>query len=405
MVGMVAWAVAILLSGSDAAHAAEDRTPINIVLLGDSYSAGNGAGFYETGECLRSTQNWASRYVEYLRNEGYDPTFINRACSGAETEDVLNRQEVEYREFVAYVPGEWTSPSPQLVQEIASNHCSRAGLPPDETWEISAEPALYDPVSDLTSVQAECTRYRAAQISVVGEQTDLVLLTIGGNDGNFSGIIRDCFAFTGAAFDPIWQVVTRHFCEKTIDDVRGGIEDVEQNIQNVLVALEGRLRPDARVALLSYPYLELGGYEVLGYPIGQEVRELGDLGDNGAANAATAVNSIPGVEEGFITFLDGVKDEFAGHEPDGHPFQGNPDRWIYEFERIPPFAEFMENFHPNPLGHLAYRNVLIDASPLFEGPQQLRLGSTDIVFVVDPRLPRFPGRSWLADHATSVKAA
>lgn len=105
-----------LVTAADSALATEGRTPINVVLLGDSYSAGNGAGYYETGECLRSTQNWASRYIEYLRSEGYDPTFINRACSGAVTDDVINQQEVEYRAFLAYVPGEWTSPSPQLNQ-------------------------------------------------------------------------------------------------------------------------------------------------------------------------------------------------------------------------------------------------------------------------------------------------
>ena len=50
------------------------RPPIqvaNVVLLGDSYSAGNGAGEYDTAAPghYRSRNNWASRYVSWLNSK------------------------------------------------------------------------------------------------------------------------------------------------------------------------------------------------------------------------------------------------------------------------------------------------------------------------------------------------
>ncbi len=61
---------------------------INIVLLGDSFSAGNGAGSY-TGidGCYRSQKNWASGLVRRLKEEGVSVSYQNRACSGATTKN------------------------------------------------------------------------------------------------------------------------------------------------------------------------------------------------------------------------------------------------------------------------------------------------------------------------------
>ena len=66
-------------------------TPLKVVLLGDSYSAGNGAGdYYGPHECYRSKNNWAERYIEALRTQGYAVTFVNRACRGGVTADIFN---------------------------------------------------------------------------------------------------------------------------------------------------------------------------------------------------------------------------------------------------------------------------------------------------------------------------
>lgn len=64
---------------------------LTITLLGDSYSAGNGADGYEYGPniCHRNSNNWAEMYKRWLSNNGLSVTLINRACSGAKINDFL----------------------------------------------------------------------------------------------------------------------------------------------------------------------------------------------------------------------------------------------------------------------------------------------------------------------------
>jgi lysophospholipase L1-like esterase len=75
---------AMVLTGP--AHAAGP----SYVALGDSYSAGNGAGNYisSSGDCHRST----SAYPELWANAHSPSSFTFAACSGAVTTDVTNSQ-------------------------------------------------------------------------------------------------------------------------------------------------------------------------------------------------------------------------------------------------------------------------------------------------------------------------
>ena len=68
---------------------------LNVTVLGDSYSAGNGANGYEygPGECHRNSNNWAEIYKKWLSGNGLAITLINRACSGAKTGDFFKDKE------------------------------------------------------------------------------------------------------------------------------------------------------------------------------------------------------------------------------------------------------------------------------------------------------------------------
>ncbi|MBD0691895.1 lipase [Streptomyces sp. CBMA123] len=69
---------------------AANAAGVNYVALGDSYSAGVGAGSYlsDSGSCKRSTNAYA-----YLWKSAHKPSsFAFVACSGARTGDVLNNQ-------------------------------------------------------------------------------------------------------------------------------------------------------------------------------------------------------------------------------------------------------------------------------------------------------------------------
>ena len=66
-----------------------------VTLLGDSFSAGNGAGdYYDKGpeKSYRSRNNWAHHYVNSLRDRGIATVFHNLAFSGATTTEVSQRQ-------------------------------------------------------------------------------------------------------------------------------------------------------------------------------------------------------------------------------------------------------------------------------------------------------------------------
>ena len=64
---------------------------IRATLLGDSYSAGNGAGnYYGPKKSYRSHDNWAHKYTRWLNDQGAPTTLENLAYSGSVTSDVLH---------------------------------------------------------------------------------------------------------------------------------------------------------------------------------------------------------------------------------------------------------------------------------------------------------------------------
>ncbi|MEV5379480.1 SGNH/GDSL hydrolase family protein [Streptomyces nondiastaticus] len=85
-----ALAAALALTGAGAAQAAPQAATPGYVALGDSYSAGLGAGSYYTnsGDCKRSSKSypalWAAAHAP--------ASFAFTACSGARTGDVLSKQ-------------------------------------------------------------------------------------------------------------------------------------------------------------------------------------------------------------------------------------------------------------------------------------------------------------------------
>ena len=118
-----------LQAPAQAVDAGQQDVTLNVALLGDSYSAGSGAGDYEAedpddpgGKAYRSRNSWAHHYVDWLNERGAHATLTNLAHSSSTTGDVINEQ----------------------IGEMPSD-------------------------------------------------TDLVMLTIGGNDVHFPDIVKRCF--------------------------------------------------------------------------------------------------------------------------------------------------------------------------------------------------------------------
>lgn len=74
------------------ASAAERGRFYNISLIGDSYTAGNGAGSYYVPAAYRSSRNWGHEYAQWLNNQGIRTVVHNYAASGAVTQDMINTQ-------------------------------------------------------------------------------------------------------------------------------------------------------------------------------------------------------------------------------------------------------------------------------------------------------------------------
>ncbi len=95
-VSAIALTTALALTGAGAAHAGEaaqsgkSAATTAYTALGDSYSAGVGAGGYDdaSGDCKRSTKAYPALWAAQHAPESF--TFA--ACSGARTGDVLNGQ-------------------------------------------------------------------------------------------------------------------------------------------------------------------------------------------------------------------------------------------------------------------------------------------------------------------------
>src|SRR3954466_11896332 len=96
-VGLIARALPLLLLPALLAASAQGAPsalpPLKVVILGDSYSAGNGAGHpYGPKDCFRSHSNWGEKYVDWLRRLGYAAIVTNRACSGSRSEHIYRER-------------------------------------------------------------------------------------------------------------------------------------------------------------------------------------------------------------------------------------------------------------------------------------------------------------------------
>jgi len=355
-VAMVASALAGTLAQPADAQVVE-RPPLNVVVLGDSYSAGNGArddsgsrAYYGPSGCYRSDYAWNGQFAESLE-ASFNPVVARVACSGGVLGDITERRDMD--DVVV---------RPRLVG------CPSAKW--DEEWQRT----------NLTLLEAECRRFVKPQIDSVGENTDLVMFTGGGNDARFAEIVEKCFA-TGLR-SPAGCEGAVEFADFIIADQFGARLDV------VFTALRREMRPTAEVLYVGYPHLvDDVGYVVLSrnpfsnarYAAGDNVRRLATDADV-EQRAAVGRSNATGAHA--FTYVDGadVKTLFEGRAP--NPFQDgprNPDRWLYEFEtRVK--AEW---YHFNPAGHEGLANYLAANHAPAGGQPVQRANDVDIVFVVD----------------------
>ena len=342
----------VLVPAPPPAMAQAPTTPLRVVLLGDSYAAGNGARSLTTGKrnyygprgCYRSRSNWGAQYADWLGDQGRPVTFVNRACSGGVIPHITERRRMG--DFVVVVSTA-DADTPSEAEDYALENECIPRYPNDEVYEAEH--------IDLVTAgyRVRCVRFMLPQMQAVTPGTDLVLLTGGGNDVGFASIVQQCFA--PGFRDP-------GDCRSNVNEARDDLSLVEDRLVNALARIREQA-PNARIALIGYPYLAVDdSYELIykrltvwetdRYAAAREVRSLGRAGDAAQERAVDAVNA-PGSD--IVRFVP-IKDHFSGHEPDPRARNANPSRWMNELEsRVP--AEW---FHYNDQGHRQLARLLRD---------------------------------------------
>ena len=319
---------------------ANDRKVAVVTLLGDSFSAGNGAGDYydnNSSKSYRSRNNWAQHYVNSLRDRGIATIFHNLAFSGATTD----------------------------------------------------------------SVQLE-------QIPNAPQDSDLVMFSIGGNDGNFGKIAQDCF---------VLYLQNAINCKSSIESAENFIRsgELRTKTENVLNELEARL-PDkhAQIVLMGYPHLSIddpnfllttcskrsvqGCYGAsLSYPTATKVRQLADEMAAAQEQLVREWNANNDGSRHTVHYVSSIRSDFAGHEPNPSTATRNDYRWLNEFwetqgrlgdsgktEASLSF-DMMEWYHPNKIGHQKMSEALDRTinSATFTRDRGIANIPTDVAIVID----------------------
>ena len=325
-----------------------DGQALDVLVIGDSYSAGNGASgtTYGPAGCYRNSTHWSEKYAAGLRGQGYLVTLTNHACSGGRTPDVQTARQMDTQ-------AGRTTPAPSGVTTTSqadsylrdADPCNTRAFPEEEFWTYRATSVAAGTVTYV------CTRNLRAQADFVTADTDLVVFTMGGNDAGFSTIVQSCFV-TG--------IRTADACRSAVDTARGLIPSIRQAVIDDVAALRaGGLREDARIVQLGYPWLQVDNGFALPdplrplspYPAGDQVRSLITDATAQLATVPTAVNVG---HPGQMSFLDGVTAAFSGHEPDAQT--ANPQTWINQA-----FSGADTNlwYHPNDAGQTAYAELLL----------------------------------------------
>lgn len=320
-----------IINQQNTSTANTNQKSLSITLIGDSYTAGNGAGSYNGPlGAYQSRNNWGHRYAAWLNTQNIKTTVANLAYTGSESEEVL------------------------------------------------------------------------AQSAKVPVNTDLVMLTVGGNDAEFAEVIKQCFAVGMRDLDSCREKV-----EFAIDQFPAIISGTQRIFEN----LETRLSDSSQIVLVGYPLLSLDKTYIfercaivgtLGrcteyeqYDAAKAVREAGQELNRLQADFVSTWNQQHALK---ATFVDTIQSSFATHEPEPHASSKNPKRWINEFFETNGATDYVSDdtkatfsgdqnhwYHPNVTGHLKISTDIINKVGIPSSAKEItKTGSNiDIAFVID----------------------
>jgi lysophospholipase L1-like esterase len=291
---------AVALAGpASQAHAANDGGLMSILVMGDSYSAGNGAGgYYGAKGCRRSAYNYARQYARFIEQAPYNQrTFVeNVACSGDTTEHFFK---------------------------------SRNG--------------------------------RRPQVNAVDAGYDLILLTIGGNDLKFSKIVKFCLIQVtrdGANCGPLLTEAERALksggLRKRISDILRSIRSRADRRARIVLLGYPYLEGDAGYRLRSGH----GGRTFI--EAGKRLHRLTNAGDRLQRGLVERLNdSVPGHPFAFVS----TRRLFTGPPDHSlYAQKTNRHRWFVQPLVDVANIDYDLFYHPNRTGWTQEARLLVRTS-------------------------------------------
>lgn len=402
----------LLLSSSTLAHS-EDQKPksLSIVHLGDSYSAGNGAGNYHgPAACRRSGRNWGALFTSWANSQGIAASYQNHACSGGTIGDLFSSRTLPKQS----PKGVSASSAEEAKATLdSSDACSTRAVGDDflsVDYHLKKNNSWWHWGKDYTY---ECQITIRAQADFVGPQTDLVLMTMGGNDLGFSHLMTNCFG------PKIPFVMDGAHAMKCRDDIAAAKNNLPNTLnklkENIAQLITTRMTGSttSKVMLLSYPLLSTDQAYVLNndgiqFDASRGIREFGQLA---VTEQKRVISELEATFPGRVKFVENTPAAFAGHEPDPRVFTKNDSRWINEFLETEGdygsdnkvtgnFSKTPSDwYHPNLVGHREMSKLAQTASSTTSAQEiGARRGNVDMAFVVNTNSP-------LSSRIDQVRAA
>lgn len=232
---------------------------LKVLILGDSYSAGTGGTAYNDTTilpegkiasfgCHRSQHTWGQQLAEMMK--GYDVTVVNRACNGAVTFNMMHfdgRPDGRKSDLDGWVDAS-SYPDKMTAQANLQTVCSGRTNGDLEKYQgrVVGEPIPGRGAAQLYRIA--CRLRSPYQVEFVNDSYDIVVLTLGGNDGGFASIAQNCIVLPWFRCDG-----NLRSAEETLTQIADRVGWVTANIESRLNPA-GRANP-GRVLLADYPYL------------------------------------------------------------------------------------------------------------------------------------------------------
>lgn len=340
LAGSVALTSGVRASASPAGTTtASEARVVQVVQLGDSYSAGNGTGTYEERSCYRSPRNYGSQVAASI-----GASYLDRACSGGVIADILEPRDLgdAFTRTATYSIDPATYPDQQAEWLRRAQTERLCGVPAQPDFSYRYTFVAGAGLGSLYTGTVSCQLVVRPQIDAVTPDTDLVLLTIGGNDLGFSTIVTNCLVLR----DP-------SSCKQTLDSARSKAPEMMEQAKDALRAVVARSGGHAEVYLLSYPFLvntESYGIPEAAptYDAGAALNDLQRVGDQIQARGIAELNAEPGADR--YHYVSTVKQAWGGrvHGLDPHVVADNSNAWLVPVGT--PGRDVAEFVHPTQQG-------------------------------------------------------